>query len=1183
MGFTVIHELHNCLGKPPASSGQVDPSEQAQVPDDEAGSYDFIPAEGLCTALISPHRVIVTGGVMEDERVLPFTVIRYLDLDHNAENGCTWAKAVHLRSSGRKRRGNARDSSFPVCRMEQTMVFVPDTGLLYLIGGLKVGGREGGNPCRTIFSFDPKRLSWQLVEDSGRVKAAPDDQLGPRFTHSACYIPLWPGLVRSRSRSSGFIVAFGGYSSVHDRCPRSDVHVFDVKQGRWTLCRPKGGITPPALAYHAAAIVPGDRFLAVHGGCQGDFNDTCDLSDQLYVFDVHTNEWIKPNLHPSSVPPPTARKRHCMVRGVGKHNGALVIFGGNLDSGDYCSDFFVFRILMGDGLAVVMSVIWEKVELRCPALRPLLVVGDNLSSSSDRFAASGASLVPIPAVGKYLLLGGRGPRGVHRCPKLLEPVDAPDFGVSDSILADDIMNGAKVTTEAIVEDSRESLAVASIPTDRDDDCRQDDAGELHGAHGPQRANIASLQFPSIDKSPSPAPGDKEHEPSRAAYLSQNEFVRNEDERLIIPDQLSGPSAGAVDDEELRIDVDRAIAHFRGENNSASNDEPAPKRRCTVQSRKEIATPEADLVDLSSDLSRDANLQNSSRPVIIDSVGSDFVEAAELGRRGRNRGVRGTRGRGRGRGRGRVAARAKKDLTPEKDSEADGSRLSTEILEKQEVILRSLREEVIDLKKEKEGLVSENCDLNNQVKQYVEQIKQLQSSADKPTPFDRIDGSPTSPDGRIALPKEASITPTSVTRAEQMNALRAKAAELKMQLEEVTAEKDNSNKIIREFEDLNSELQAQVVEAKSNLSKACGERDTFRKQAEEACKSEKTATDAEEKARRQLRKVDEERLMLKHDLEGKLQEMQHLKHQRAEENLELTNAGQLVKSVRGKLAEATKKHESFDALQRQLECSLAEAKEQNIELRKELEGRTSALRDVEERNIELVAECDRVKGELESRVRECSVAMKEADSLRNALEVEKKHLASLTIDCSRVNRELEWVKQRKTAIWTKLERNRTVISNLVLTLSNVTKDFGPVLNDISVEDDVYCAQMQRDDDIAPEEKAASSENAQNASHCPRETHRSTCDNGFAKDVALSGTELRDEAERNISHVEVRTDGVTKTDSKCSSDMNEKGRDSEDERTGDENDCRKKNGVGSISLQDEDENCESMNCSNDVNIS
>lgn len=444
MGVIEASEILYLAGKALGSSNGVKSSGQSQlVPEDEAKLPLFIPAVGLSAALISPRRILVTGGVTDDERVLPFTVLRYLDFFTGPEGNHEWAAPVSLRDDpeqlpsatqrGGSRKRRRRDSTFPVSRKDHTLTLVPDSqGVLYLVGGLKVGGHEDGTPCTTMFSLDVRREQWDVVavkQASSKAKADKEQFLGPRFAHSACYLPpkLSSASRRRTHAASGSLVVYGGYASINDD-PKSTVHVFDIRSKKWSLRNPEGHIAAPARAYHACATL--GNYLVVHGGNDMDYGDALSMSADLFLFDLETCQWLKPERHRSSAAQPTARRLHAITQGIGCHKDVLVMYGGQLDNGDFSDEMFTLRIIPSSRGNYGVQVKWERQSMRDSPGRPL-------AKKSKAMSAAGGCILAAPEVHGYLLIGGRGAYGARQQPLLInsEPLDT--LGETESGPADE--------------------------------------------------------------------------------------------------------------------------------------------------------------------------------------------------------------------------------------------------------------------------------------------------------------------------------------------------------------------------------------------------------------------------------------------------------------------------------------------------------------------------------------------------------------------------------------------------------------------------------------------------------------------------------------------------------------------------------------------------------------------------
>lgn len=1105
MGVVTVLELENCAGKRASSSGQND-SDKVQVPDEEASAVDFMPAESISAVLITPHRILVTGGSWEigdRVRVLPFTVLRFLDLDPTVDpsESFSWTKPVCLRpvgSSRRRRRPNT-ETPFPVCRMDQSMTLVPDNGFLYLIGGLKVGGSDEGNPCKSIFYLDPRRNEWVIVEKEKRavVKVDRDSMFGPRFAHSACYVPsISDGGNRSRSRAGGFIVAYGGFSATDDYAPRSDVHVFDVRKAQWSIRPPRtqGAIEPPALAYHAAAISPSGRYLVVHGGNCADLLDANNISPVLYTFDLRTFTWHEPALHPSSAPPPPALRRHCMVQGVGRHEGSLVLFGGMINTGENSNELYVFRLLEErssergserSSANTAPTVIWEKMDLRSSVHRPTSDDPQHMSEKmlSERTSVSGGCLVPIPSIGKYVLVGGRAAYGIRESPLLLDANDSPDIGELDAseskLPQGTVAINAKDKKASAGSINPESMQTASPPRSGSE-VEVAEAANLSSSrnessikNGPNMAsppNISSLQPSLSEKSQNPAQGEQ----TERVTSPRTRKSRADASASAVPSSkvknaevVDLESQRATNDERdaLNINDDVTLRRHRNARNSQSIQENAPKRNRAEDSdfeerpappKRARSTRKSRKAEQDSPETQTRNDDSEVEEVTKDmSCASEFVTSSEHARKGRGRGRGGkTRGRGRGRARGRAAASAAtSDDVPEverpKSDVADSA------------LVMNLREECERLKRDKAKVDEDNRNLNEELLKTVEELRVLRTSAEQlqtrangfatpsssPETVNRVRSSRRKDDiPPPALASEASrdgLTDGNI-RSEELQNLRAKHTELIEQHKDISAEKENLSKSMEELEEEHRDVMAQLNEVKNKLERMTIDCGSFRKLADEHRKTCESVSEKEQEARKQLRRLEEDNLMMKRDMESLKQEILEEKDRYRDQGRERESQNRKLKDMQDELAEWKQNHEQFESLRRRLEKALGTEQEKQKEVQTLLDKKCAELQKVEDRNVELAADAERSKSELEKRIQDCDAAMKEADQLRVTLETERKGSTSSGLEHVRLQRELERSRKECGVMRERLAKNDGTLKLLLPTLSHATKEIGTIL-------------------------------------------------------------------------------------------------------------------------------------------
>lgn len=1062
MGVVVASELLSCAGRPLSSAAGMTVEVQPQVTDEEAVTDSFIPADAVSAVLISPRRVLVTGGVLADERVLPLTVVRFLDLDASPRAEHAWTKPLQLRPTSKRGKRKRAESAFPYCRMEQTLTFVPECSSLFLIGGLKVGGKEEGKACKSMFSFAINTKLWDSVELAQTTKTEKEKHsLGPRFAHTAMYVPHVGGESRSSKarKSSGYILVFGGYVTTGDRMPCLSVHVFDVRTSRWSLQEPTGSAISPRRAYHAGVVTPSSRYIVVHGGQIAHFNESNFLSSDLFAFDIIRSEWIRPRLSPSSSTPPTARRRHCMVNGIGKHEGAILLFGGELCSGQFSNELFVLRIIETSNPDQSLSVVWEKVDVRSPeALVPMPEEHTSQQQQPSQevrarhAATAGGCMLAVPELNKYLVIGGRGANGIRSSPLLLEAsevekldrlenilprqveqggipsVPAPQTGIPSTSPADEVVAvGGRTNMEKKMAVSpaqaawrRQKRDENHIPLDRSKVKLRVREHSLDDVISPDRRTagarrLSSLQPTRSDESPSLAP-------SRATAAGRKKSQNDIDGAHGLPPATSvrpvsavevGRRGPVVESDELfmdLVDTDDEFDVRRVREVSPGDPQdletPPTKRRRFINGRRrgDDSSPRND------DIGRGS--ENGGVP---GSAGSDFVAASELARKGKSRVAKSTRGRGRPRG----GARRKRAETVAEDREALKEKEAEEALARENaLLLKKLQSENTELQRERDTVKKDNLELNGQMKSLLSEVQGLRAfrrahgplkNASSPTRTKaRSSAHDTSQDtGEIEPVGRASSRERTSrgSQSEELRMLHSKTADLMEEYAEIVAERNELNKAVKDAEEGNRALETELHHAKNKFERLETERDQLRKQASELRTLATSVTVERDTATSQLRKAEEGNSALKRELERLQDQLRDANSKRVEEKLQLSTAQRRVTTIRSQLNEANKKYDHFDSKERRLKGELESQQGKLSELQNLVNQTSAEKQKIEERTIELVTELETLKTDYEKKLRECQTAIKDAEKSRQALDREKKEAANLDMEVTKLKRDL----------------------------------------------------------------------------------------------------------------------------------------------------------------------------------
>lgn len=1108
MGVVVASELLSCAGRPLSSVAGMTAEVQPQVTDEEAVTDSFIPADAVSAVLISPRRVLVTGGVLADERVLPLTVVRFLDLDAGPRGEHAWTKPLQLRPTSKRGKRKRAESAFPYCRMEQTLTFVPECSSLFLIGGLKVGGKEEGKACKSMFSFHINSKLWDSVELAQTTKMEKEKHaLGPRFAHTALYVPHVGSESRSSKarKSSGYILVFGGYVTTGDRMPCLSVHVFDVRTSRWSLREPAGNAVSPRRAYHAGVVTPSSRYFVVHGGQIAHFNESNFLSSDLFAFDILRSEWIRPRLSPSSSTPPTARRRHCMVNGIGKHEGAILLFGGELCSGQFSNELFVLRIKEPSTPAESLSVIWEKLDVRSPeALIPM--PQEHLSqpeqpSQDERAkhaATAGGCLLAVPELNKYLVIGGRGANGIRSSPLLLEgsevekldrlenilsrhaeqgripSIPVPQAGKSSTPLAEEVVavrGRAGVEKKMAVSPAqaawrRQKRDENIIPLDPSKVKLRVREHSLDDVISPDRKTAgaqrrSSLQPTRSDEAPSLAPSGAT---SAAKKKSQNGIKGAHDLRPAtsvrpVPAIEVGGRGPVVESGELFLDLvdtddDFDVRRVRDESPGDPQDleTPPTKRRRFINGRRQGDT---------SNPGNDGFGRGSENSGVPGSAGSGFVAASELARKAKSRVAKSARGRGRPRG----GARRKRAETVAEEREVLKAKESEELLARKNVLLvKKLQSEKTELQQERDTIKKDNLELNGQMKSLLSEIQPLRAfrrehghlkNASFPTrtktkSSEHYDTSQDTggiePVGRASSRERGSGD----SQSEELKMLHSKTADILEEYDEVVAERDELNKSLKDAEEGRRALEIELHHAKNKFERLETERDQLRKQTSELRTLATSVTVERDTATSQLRKAEEGNSVLKRELERLQDQLRDADSKRMEEKLRLSNAQRQVTTVKGQLNEVQKKYDHFDSKERRLKGELGSQQNKLSELQRLVDQESAEKQKIEERTIELVTELEVLKTDHEKTLRECQTAIKDAEKSRQALDRGKKEIANLDVEVTKLRRDLVRTQRDCNSLNLIMRRRHAVIHALQPALVHITNEIG-VLAEADADD------------------------------------------------------------------------------------------------------------------------------------
>lgn len=900
-----MSEMLSCAGRSLSSPPGLTADAAPQVTDEEAISESFIPADSVSAVLISPRRVLVTGGVLADERVLPLTVLRFLDLDLSPRAEHAWTKPLALRSRGKRKRP---DSAFPVCRMEQTLTYVPESASLFLIGGLKVGGKDEAMACKTMFAFDVRAKVWECVQVQTH-RADKDSTLGPRFAHFAVYVPHIGGESRSSKarKSSGYILVHGGYTSTEDDAPCYSVHVFDVRSGRWSLRSVGTEADPPRRAYHAGVATASFRYFVAHGGQCSHLGDSGFLSSDLIIFDIIRSCWIRPNLLPASCTPPTARKRHCMVNGIGKHTGAILLFGGELCSGSYSNELFVLRVIESETTDRYLNVVWEKVDIHTPERGMSEVEPSRERESSKKLkrrtsdkkygATAGGILLAIPALKKYLVVGGRGVYGVRQSPLLLdasevEKLDRFDNGLPDEqdhtgIHGAPRSQGLQPLSMPARKQTRQGTTRAAPPLPGGNE-RENKANTFEGdvtkgsGHDKKlrKRNVCGTGMPSMSpntdaksvsedgnlpilpKLKAAANGAVQNNGSGSDGLPRCEEgilnqqgIGNPDyqhrvslvclrKRKYVTRSFASPAtrdghavptlnASAAVLSESGDIVQNVVENEESKINSVRGEEPADLN----QKLELLATKRRRLANdgMEDDLSRRADDMRSFSSSGIAPV-SEFVTASDLALQGRQRNRRPARGRVRRQGT-KSKIQSVRNFNDESE-EGRTNRADEGLVRERARRSRDLQAENTELKLERDAFRKDNLDMNNQMKSLLSELEGLRASRGEHRTLGNVSS---------RLERSATHEPSrgSGDVQQDRNFDDRTGIISESQSEELQMLQSKTADLLEEYED--------IVAEKAGLSKSLKEAEEGRRTLQSELHSSKNKQDQLETERDQLRK------------------------------------------------------------------------------------------------------------------------------------------------------------------------------------------------------------------------------------------------------------------------------------------------------------------------------------------
>lgn len=148
-------------------------------------------------------------------------------------------------------------------------------------------------------------LTWSRPNTQGK---APISRVG----HTCTYIPSLYSVSSPGQRIQDSLLVLGGGDGENHL---NDIHILELSTLTWKTLYTAGN-TPSPRSRHTATLVENQLFV-IGGG-----NDESTVFNDVYILDINTGQWTKPNIKGS---PPIPRWGHSSIS-VGFH---IYIFGGN--------------------------------------------------------------------------------------------------------------------------------------------------------------------------------------------------------------------------------------------------------------------------------------------------------------------------------------------------------------------------------------------------------------------------------------------------------------------------------------------------------------------------------------------------------------------------------------------------------------------------------------------------------------------------------------------------------------------------------------------------------------------------------------------------------------------------------------------------------------------------------------
>lgn len=935
---------------------------------------------------------------------------------------------------------------------------------------MKVGGRHGGSICETVFLFDCGSRQWHGAEKEkpsrARLRAGAVPSLGPRFAHTAVHVSHRPDSARSRTKPDSFIYVFGGYKSRQDSTPCADVFLYHVKQKCWYKKDVKiggrhGGLEPPARAYHASCLSPCNNYIVVHGGNCHAFAADPVMSDTLFLYDIHNAKWLIPVLNQRSEKPPSARRQHSLVNGVGRHEGSMVLYGGCATNAAYSNHMYTCQLIQ---TPTNVEVVWEKIDVKTYLQQPLSQNSQRVSEKklSKRRTIAGGCLIAVPHLAKYVMVGGRGEYGIRASPLILEPFESDEIALSQSVQVQ--------PNEEDDDDSDEEMPEHAPASPPNGDLAQPDAANIQDDFSSddddifQPLNTTRLSRRAASRSVSAHRSSSVEQPNNSLHDSRR--VSASPPPSVSPQKPRTRATNPVTSEQP---APNASVHAPLASNILANGKKTKPGTTTREAQKR-PYPDTHEMDIETPLAKKPRSKTKPAHEPAQPLSPDLFETQEdpldrphgppslfdsivaPARRARAQSAKAARGRGARRGRGgrggsKAVGRSEQEVKSMQESWRKEMEHMKTNLEKEKQVLRT----------EKDKFVNENKQLNDEIKSLIDEVKSLRrkqtseatkvsrsaagggTSRQKPR---HIDSSLDSMEHDSVI---VHLSPSKVEKgSEALQVLRAECSRLQNDYDQIVQEKDNISSTVEQLEEGKQSVEKQLNVVKNKLQKMTIDRDAMRKERDVLRKDSAEETKTKEEAEHRRRSAEEDKSMLKREIERLKLELKEQKRKLSDEGCQLSNAGRMVKDVQGQLANANKRFENFDGREKRLRDEVQAEKGKNKELQKQLDQATKVKEKGEEENIAIAADCETWKRKYDDKLKECSVALIDAERSRDARDKEKKHKSDADIEQVRMKQELERTKKERCAFRVMVQNKERSLRELMPMLTHITKTMGELV-------------------------------------------------------------------------------------------------------------------------------------------